>query len=211
MYHDVAAFPTSHSADLASQQRSLRRAARRRSIDLSDLQRGGSAASSWGGLSDLASTHSTMWDPFSSIASRTSIDTLLRTMSRCGRPASWAGGQGVLQGWARCSMQCSVCSRLPACALQCMEGALWPAFCFATSPWPVCKPAPSGHGPLIMRRRCYPIALCCSVGHMLGSPTSTMRRAGSMLFRDDFGIGLATSWLHPHGSRCGSVGLAAYA
>jgi hypothetical protein len=35
-----------------------------------------------------------------------------------------------------------------------------------------------------------------SVGHMLGSPTSTMRRAGSMLFRDDFGIGLATSWLH---------------
>ncbi|KAI7840166.1 hypothetical protein COHA_005949 [Chlorella ohadii] len=115
-----AAYTEDLRQNLASQQRSLRRAARRRSIDLSDLQRGGSAASSWGGLSDLASTHSTMWDPFSSIASRTSIDTLLRTMS--------------------------------------------------------------------------------SVGHMLGSPTSTMRRAGSMLFRDDFGIGLATSWLHPHGS-----------
>lgn len=79
-------------AGLASQQRSLRRALRRRSIDLSDLQRGSSAASSWGGLSDLASTQSTMWDPFSSIASRTSIDTLLRTMSRsAGRGCHWAG------------------------------------------------------------------------------------------------------------------------
>lgn len=38
-----------------------------------------------------------------------------------------------------------------------------------------------------------------SVGHMLGSPTTTMRRAGSMLFRDDFGIGLATGWLQQHG------------
>ncbi|KAL4423131.1 hypothetical protein ABPG77_004814 [Micractinium sp. CCAP 211/92] len=39
-----------------------------------------------------------------------------------------------------------------------------------------------------------------SVGQMLHSPTSTMRRAGSMLFRDDFGIGLATSWLQQAGS-----------
>jgi hypothetical protein len=124
-----AAYTEDLRQSLASQQRSLRRAARRRSIDLSDLQRGSSSAnSSWGGLSDLASMQSTMWDPFSSIASRTSIDTLLRTMS--------------------------------------------------------------------------------SVGHMLGSPTSTMRRAGSMLFRDDFGIGMATSWLHPHGGRCGAAACA---
>ena len=37
-----------------------------------------------------------------------------------------------------------------------------------------------------------------SVGHILGSPSTTMRRGASMLFRDDFGIGLATSWLHPN-------------
>lgn len=42
-----------------------------------------------------------------------------------------------------------------------------------------------------------------SVGQMLHSPTSTMRRAGSMLFRDDFGIGLATSWLQQQAGRCG--------
>lgn len=48
-----------------------------------------------------------------------------------------------------------------------------------------------------------------SVGQMLHSPTSTMRRAGSMLFRDDFGIGLATSWLQQAGRwerRLGAAG-----
>lgn len=77
-------------AGLARRQRTLRRAARRRSIDLSDLRGGTSAASSMGGLSDLASAHSSMWDPLSSLASRSSFDTLLRTMSRCGRTAAAA-------------------------------------------------------------------------------------------------------------------------
>jgi hypothetical protein len=50
-----------------------------------------------------------------------------------------------------------------------------------------------------------------SVGYMLGSPTTTMRRASSMLFRDDFGVGLATSWLHPTGGSSGGVAAAAAA
>ena len=80
-----------------------------------------------------------------------------------------------------------------------------------TSPSPRCaharrharSPPAHCHRPLLQRTM-------SSVGLMLGSPTSTMRRAGSMLFRDDFGIGLATGWLHPNGAaagRCGAGGM----
>lgn len=187
--------PAACPTGLASQQRSLRRAARRRSIDLSDLQRGGSAASSWGGLSDLASTHSAMWDPFSSLASRTSIDTLLRTMSRW---AASVGGRSLewMVGWAM-----HTCAGLPTHRMH--------AGCPKLAAMPL---SGTGERNALLRPGCScllmvplppaPPFLRHSVGHMLGSPTSTMRRAGSVLFRDDFGIGLATSWLHPHGGRC---------